>query len=76
MNNETFEKALSLACRILSDFADPIEGGWKRYLLERAETELICRICGCTEENACPDGCFWVETDLCSKCAANQDTEK
>ena len=27
-----------------------------------------CRVCGCTWNNACPGGCYWVEWDLCSKC--------
>jgi len=27
-----------------------------------------CRVCGCTEDNACIGGCFWVEYDLCSAC--------
>ncbi len=27
-----------------------------------------CRICGCTDKRACPDGCHWVDKDLCSKC--------
>ena len=27
-----------------------------------------CRICGCTDNNACPGGCYWVEEDLCSQC--------
>ncbi len=32
-----------------------------------------CRVCGCTEHNACLDeltggGCYWVEPDLCSEC--------
>lgn len=27
-----------------------------------------CRICGCTDECACADGCWWVEPDLCSLC--------
>lgn len=31
--------------------------------------EQKCRICGCTWDNACPGGCYWVEPDLCSKCA-------
>jgi hypothetical protein len=31
--------------------------------------EPSCRICGCTEENACEGGCSWVEADLCSACA-------
>jgi hypothetical protein len=28
-----------------------------------------CRICGCTDNHACPEGCYWVEEDLCSACA-------
>ena|SRR5690348_7929355 len=28
-----------------------------------------CRRCGCTDLNACPGGCSWVESDLCSACA-------
>ena len=36
-------------------------------------TQSSCRICGCTDFNACiqPDGfpCCWVEDDLCSSCA-------
>jgi len=32
-----------------------------------------CRVCGCTDEHACPGGCSWVEDpeggDLCSACA-------
>jgi hypothetical protein len=27
-----------------------------------------CRVCGCTEMNACPGGCYWIEPDLCSAC--------
>ena len=29
---------------------------------------MKCRICGCTDEHACPGGCYWVEDDLCSRC--------
>lgn len=31
--------------------------------------EQKCRVCGCTDSNACLGGCYWVEDDLCSKCA-------
>lgn len=36
--------------------------------------EPSCRVCGCTDEQACPDGCWWVPDpmmlgDLCSGCA-------
>lgn len=36
-------------------------------------TERTCRVCGCTQNNACltPAGpCHWVERDLCSGCAS------
>lgn len=38
-----------------------------------------CRICGCTDDNAClVDNipCHWVEADLCSACAENGNREK
>ena len=28
-----------------------------------------CRVCECTEHDACFGGCEWVEPDLCSTCA-------
>ena len=28
-----------------------------------------CRVCGCTDAEACPGGCIWAEPDLCSRCA-------
>jgi hypothetical protein len=33
------------------------------------EISAVCRVCGCTEWNACEGGCRWVEKDLCSACA-------
>jgi hypothetical protein len=30
--------------------------------------EPACRVCGCTELEACEGGCIWVEADLCSRC--------
>lgn len=35
-----------------------------------APTGRACRVCGCTEQAACPGGCAWVEADLCSACRA------
>lgn len=29
----------------------------------------VCRVCGCTDDHACEGGCYWVEPDLCSRCA-------
>jgi hypothetical protein len=35
----------------------------------RPDLSQRCRVCGCTWEKACrPDGCHWVERDLCSCC--------
>lgn len=34
-----------------------------------ADENQKCRVCGCTWDHACPGGCYWVEPDLCSKCA-------
>ena len=28
-----------------------------------------CRVCGCTDDRACEGGCYWIEADLCSRCA-------
>lgn len=33
----------------------------------------FCRVCGCTDHNACDGGCHWVEEDLCSSCADWED---
>lgn len=30
--------------------------------------EERCAICGCTEDDACPPGCHWVDKSLCSSC--------
>lgn len=32
-----------------------------------------CRICGCSWGNACSDGCYWVEENLCNKCVGDDD---
>jgi hypothetical protein len=31
--------------------------------------DRVCRSCGCSDESACPSGCAWVESNLCSACA-------
>ncbi|MEG0854567.1 MAG: AAA family ATPase [Angelakisella sp.] len=35
-----------------------------------------CRVCGCTNDHACPGGCYWVETNLCSRCASHPDEKE
>jgi hypothetical protein len=38
-------------------------------LAQRREgAERTCRVCGCTNQRACPGGCYWTEADLCSEC--------
>lgn len=37
--------------------------------------EAKCRVCGCTDDQACVGGCYWVEPDLCSQCANTGDQE-
>ncbi len=29
---------------------------------------IQCKFCGCTDSHACAGGCFWVFTDVCSRC--------
>ena len=36
---------------------------------ERLYPNAVCRVCGCTDDQACLRGCHWVEKDLCSSCA-------
>lgn len=34
-----------------------------------------CRVCGCTDDRACPGGCSWVAADLCSRCETSPAPE-
>src|ERR1043166_499507 len=29
-------------------------------------SQRACRVCGCTDNEGCLTGCFWIEADLCS----------
>lgn len=42
----------------------------ERVAPERVVMLAACRVCGCTDEAACWPTCWWVEPDLCSRCAA------
>lgn len=47
---------------------------WQRHFLDHVKSEQVCRVCGCTENNACqPYGCSWVEEDLCSACVEKKE---
>lgn len=41
-------------------------------LLDIDKTVRTCRVCGCTDDHACPGGCYWVEDDLCSECVGKE----
>jgi len=39
----------------------------------KIEEEKKCRVCGCTDNQACQGGCYWVEEYLCSQCYQKQN---
>ena len=39
-------------------------GGW--------QARQACRVCGCSHHDPCPEGCWWVEPDLCSACVLEE----
>lgn len=39
-------------------------------------SERRCRVCKCTQFNACPGGCWWVTGDLCSSCKPQSSETK
>lgn len=54
----------SLTC----DLCEPATGP----VVESAAAVRQCRICGCTDEEACPGGCSWSQPQICSTCAHRQ----
>lgn len=34
-----------------------------------------CAICGCTQDQACPGGCFWVQTPDRTPLCSNEDCQ-
>lgn len=34
----------------------------------------VCRRCGCSERDACPDGCAWASENLCTACVSIEET--
>ena len=55
---------------------------WQKFINETVEVERVCRVCGCTENNACfgrddaQECCSWIEEDLCSACGTDPEGEK
>jgi len=48
---------------------DPIGEAVIRIMQKSVPDIVLCRKCGCSEDYACaPNGCSWVEPDLCSVC--------
>jgi hypothetical protein len=43
----------------------------KERIAAAPDPERACRVCGCTQDNACPGGCAWMAEDpgLCTACA-------
>jgi hypothetical protein len=44
--------------------------------LEATAGEQSCKVCGCTTDFACPQGCYWIEENLCSTCAHQSAEER
>jgi len=58
----------------LLPFDEPTQNDVKEIFTEVEDPQPVqkCRVCGCTQERACPGGCYWVEPDLCSSCVDEQ----
>jgi hypothetical protein len=41
----------------------------------RLHLQRRCRVCNCTYSDPCPEGCEWVEDDLCSACLPENESE-
>jgi hypothetical protein len=57
------------------DFAQRELGRLAYRLREQAEIRA-CKVCGCSEEDACEEGCSWIAADLCSSCAPTPAPKK
>jgi hypothetical protein len=81
---EPTPEGLQLARRLIAEAGPPVEAilalaaeHGRRLGFAQARGERACRICGCTEPDACPDpthgGCAWAGQDLCTACAPYQE---
>jgi hypothetical protein len=55
-----------------SHFSRTIRLNQMVYVHARPVTKQVCRVCGCSDEDACMHpslgNCWWMEWDLCSHC--------
>jgi len=75
MQEPFIEGPYCLVCGDVRILAKPVPYRGQRGLFDVPDelitlTNRACRVCGCTDERACPDGCHWVEPNLCSACVA------
>lgn len=42
------------------------------HLVGDSVTPRTCKVCGCTDAEACPGGCSWAQPAICSTCANRQ----
>lgn len=80
MSNSTLteRRSLEMVSRLLAVIdqqdADGINDEIVLHMTARARTLLACnrvqrcRVCGCTHNDACENGCAWAARDLCTKC--------
>jgi hypothetical protein len=66
--------AVETSCPFLAwlEVNDPDAAAWARLVETQGPVFDVraCRVCGCTDDNACqPFSCWWVAENLCSECA-------
>lgn len=75
---EEAEADLAAYCAMRLGCTGPLYELVRRYQARIRELEgqlgdvRRCRVCGCTDEYGCDEGCYWVEEDLCSACVGKE----
>lgn len=65
----SWDAATDVLCRVVVD-AMPITA-WsdsRGQALIPSCIGPVCRVCGCSENDPCPQGCGWAAEDLCTAC--------
>lgn len=71
------EWPMNMTARVLVRFAGEVSAFDARWICVRgsASQNLVrvhcCKLCGCTEDRACPQGCAWATHDVCTACMEN-----